>query len=112
MSGNSLSKKGLVVAVILLFIGMSVVPSTGTCVDTDIDYNNPPTAPIFLGPTRGVVGEGCHYTINSTDPDGDDIYYIVLWEPGVIYEWFGPYPSGEEVNIGHTWDERGTYYVL
>jgi len=105
-------KKGLAVAVILLFIGMSVVPSTATGVDTDIDYNNPPTAPIFLGPTRGVVGEEYRYTINSTDPDGDDVYYIVFWEPGVMYEWFGPYPSGEEVNIGHTWDERGTYYVF
>jgi len=104
--------KGFASTVILLFISVSVIPSTDTYVDTDIDYNNPPTAPIFLGPTRGVVGEKYHYTINSTDPDGDDIYYIVLLEPGVIYEWFGPYPSGEEVNIGHTWDERGTYYVL
>jgi len=105
-------RKVLAVAIILLFIGVSVIPSTSTCVDTDIDYNNPPAVPIFLGPTRGVVGEEYRYTINSTDPDGDDIYYIVLWEPGVIYEPFGPYPSGEEVNIGHTWDERGTYYVL
>jgi len=33
MSRSSLSKKGLVVAVILLFIGMSVVPSTATVVE-------------------------------------------------------------------------------
>lgn len=112
MSGSSLIKKGLAIIVILLFIGMDFIPSTGTCVDTDIDCNNPPTAPIFLGPTHGVVGESYRYTINSTDPDGDDVCYIVIWEPGVLYEWFGPYPSGEEIDIGHTWDEPGTYYVL
>jgi len=105
-------RKGLAVAVILLFIEVSVIPSTGAFVDTDIDYNNPPSAPIFLGPTRGVVGEHYRYTINSTDPDGDDVYYRVMWELNVLYEWIGPFPSGEEINIGHTWDERGTYYVL
>jgi len=66
-------RKGLAVAVILLFISVSVIPSTGTFVDTDINCNNPPTAPIFLGPTRGVVGGYYRYTMNSTDPDGDDV---------------------------------------
>ncbi len=33
MSGNILLKKGLVVAVILLFISVSVIPSTGTVVE-------------------------------------------------------------------------------
>jgi len=111
MRKNNLIKKGMVVAVILLFFSVSVIPSTDICAG-NINCNNPPTAPIFLGPTRGVVGEYYHYTINSTDSDGDDVYYLVAWEPDVWYEWFGPYPSGEEINIGHTWDERGTYYVI
>jgi len=112
MDRSSLFRKGLAVAVILLFVGVSVVPSTGTCVDTDIDYNNPPTAPIFLGQTHGVAGEEYPYTINSTDPDGDDVWYYIDWgEPDHDYEWIGPYDSGEEVVVSYTWEKRGTYYV-
>ena len=115
MDRTSLIKKGLVVAVILLFLGMSINPLTVALIDftkvTEMNGNSPPSTPIFLGPTEGFVGESYFYTINSTDPDEDDIYYMVLWEEGA-YPFLGPYASGEEVIVSHTWDEKGTYPVL
>ena len=114
MNGNNLGKKGLIVVVIFLFLGMSVNPLTVALIDftkvTEMNGNSPPSTPIFLGPTEGFVGVEYSYSINSTDPDGDDIYYGIAWENGPG-GFFGPYASGEEVIFSHTWNDAGIYLV-
>ena len=37
--------------------------------------NSPPDAPSIKGPTCGVVNMSYNYSITTTDPDGDDVYY-------------------------------------
>ena len=52
------------------------------------------------------------YTITTTDPDGDEIYYWILWYdgcPGVT--WDGPYYSGEEVIKNNSWNANGEYTI-
>ncbi|KYK32081.1 MAG: hypothetical protein AYK22_00545 [Thermoplasmatales archaeon SG8-52-3] len=70
-----------------------------------------PTIPELTGPTSGKPGESLEFLLNSTDPDGDDIYYFVDWDDDTSSEWIGPYSSGEEVNVSHIWENPDTYEI-
>ncbi|MBA7636884.1 hypothetical protein ES703_44512 [subsurface metagenome] len=59
MEGNNLIKEGLVVAVILLFVSVSVVPSTGNRISFD-DITPPVTT--------------C--TLNPPEPNGNNSWYV------------------------------------
>ena len=73
--------------------------------------NQPPDTPTITGPAEGTAGETYDYTFQTIDPDGDELYYFIDWDDGTNEEWIGPYTSGEEVIISHTWDEKGTYII-
>ena len=74
--------------------------------------NSPPGIPFINGTTHGTIGVEYNYTVLSTDPDGDDVYYYIQWEPGCpSIIWFGPYPSGQEITFSHTFTRRGTYSI-
>ena len=74
--------------------------------------NNPPNEPTISGPIDGDVGEEYTYTFVSTDPDDDDIAsYTIDWGDYNVEVVEGPFASGEEVLINHTWSERGTYII-
>jgi len=74
--------------------------------------NNPPNAPIITGPTSVVIGKEYNYTFNATDADGDNVYYYIKWGDGSPdEEWIGPYASGEEITLGHTWYIPLTYTI-
>jgi len=68
-----------------------------------------PYAPTVTGPTNGKPGVEYNYTFVATDPNNDDLYYRVDWGDGIDTDWFGPYHSGEEIVVSHTWSERGEY---
>jgi hypothetical protein len=55
------------------------------------------------------AGEEHDYTLSTSDPNGDEVYYIVDWGDGTINNWFGPYTSGEEVIISHTFVKQADY---
>lgn len=74
--------------------------------------NNPPSTPSIDGRINGKAGKPYEYTFKSIDPDGDDVYYFIYWGDGTIVTWNGPYPSGEELTISHTWVEKDTYTVI
>jgi predicted secreted protein len=77
-----------------------------------VNYQNqPPTAPIINGSKYGDIGEICDYTFVAEDTEGDDLFYFVDWGDGTLDDWFGPFPSGEEVNASHSWDVEGQYEV-
>lgn len=82
-------------------------------VEYDPDSNNlPPTNPTIDGPNRGLPGNDYIYKLTSEDPDGDDeLYYYVDWDDGTNSGWFGPFSSGEEVTVNHTWSSKGKYTV-
>ena len=77
---------------------------------TDIDPDAP-DAPTISGQARGNPGEEYDYTITTTDPNGDDVFYYITWGDGTMGEWIGPYSSGESVTVNHTWSEKGKYEV-
>ena len=81
------------------------------CIIEDFYQNEAPDTPFITGPTTGQVGTAYNYTVRSTDADGDDIWYFIEWGDNQTEEWIGPYASGEEVKISHTWDEEDTYTI-
>ncbi|HUS98982.1 MAG TPA: PKD domain-containing protein, partial [Candidatus Thermoplasmatota archaeon] len=80
---------------------------------SDIRIGIAPNIPTITGPTTVKVGVLNNYKIVTTDPDGDDVYYIVhymeFWgEMPFITEYtIGPYKSGEEAVTEITWKTRG-----
>lgn len=72
--------------------------------------NEPPTPPIIDGPTSGKAGELLNYTFTSTDPEGDDISYLVRWDWACGGSETSDFvPSGEPVSMSHTYNSKGTY---
>lgn len=72
--------------------------------------NFPPDNPLINGTTNGKPGEQYSYSFISTDPEGDDLYYLIDW--GDDYEDVtGFSPSGIEIYISHSWAEQGTYII-
>jgi len=63
-----------------------------------------PTIPIITGSCDAKLGETCSYTVESTDPQGDDIYYEYKFsdDPGAIIE-SGPHISGSTFTFTHCW---------
>jgi outer membrane protein assembly factor BamB len=74
-------------------------------------YNNPPDKPTITGPSSGKIGAVYNYTFVATDPDGSDIYLYIDWDDYGSSGWIGPYASGEEVTLSHTWNEMGIYTI-
>ena len=82
-------------------------------VDSDIPESNnqQPLAPEVTGPLGGKPGKQLSYTFETTDPDGDNIYYYVDWDDGETEDWDGPYSSGESSSASHTYSGRGVYRI-
>ena len=68
-----------------------------------------PDAPI--GPTKTSVNKEHTYTVCTTDPEGDDIYYLFDWDDETTSGWIGPYASSETAEVSHIWTEQGNYEI-
>ena len=75
------------------------------------EANEPPSTPSIDGEISGKAGKPYEYTFKADDPDGEDVYYFIYWGDGIMEPWNGPHPSGGEVTISHTWEEKGTYNI-
>jgi outer membrane protein assembly factor BamB len=73
--------------------------------------NQPPSQPIIDGESNGNPNQEYWYTLSSSDPDGNDVYYYINWGDDSNAGWFGPYPSGVEITVNHTWTRMGTYQM-
>ena len=72
-----------------------------------------PSAPEIRGPSFGRTGEQYWYYFKSTSPLNRDVYYHVDWGSGVVTDISGPYKSGDEAPISHTWPwpKIGAQYI-
>ena len=73
--------------------------------------NSPPAKPTISGPSTGKPGKTINFNFSSTDPEGNDLYYFVYWGDGDYEDWDGPYTSGEEATLGHSWSKAGVYTI-
>ena len=68
-----------------------------------------PTKPV--GKSLAVWNEEYSYTSSTTDPNGDQIFYLFDWADGSNSDWLGPYSSGQTVTGSHIWTVLGSYEV-
>jgi glucose/arabinose dehydrogenase len=73
--------------------------------------NQQPTKPMITGPNKGTINKEYEYKFFSSDPDGEKLYYYIEWGDGAFEEWIGPYDSGEEVKVKHTYQKNGFYII-
>lgn len=73
--------------------------------------SNPPGKPTLTGPTTGVINELYIFTVVTTDPDGENVFYYFDWGDGTNSGWIGPYNSGQAGSAQKSWDTEGTYTV-
>lgn len=73
--------------------------------------NNPPETPTISGPSNGGIDKSLTYTFSSVDPDNNDVEYYIKWGDGHIENWDGPYPSGMNVYLAHTYTREGTFTI-
>ncbi len=79
---------------------------------TSLSLNGPPEIPERpQGRTGGKPGVTYLYTSSTTDPDGDDVFYMWRWGDGNYSDWIGPYASGDTCSASHAWQETGNYQV-
>jgi len=74
--------------------------------------NNPPGTPEQPdGPTQGYTNEEYIFSTSTTDPKGDQVYYMWDWGNNTPGEWLGPYDSGATATAFHSWAEEGDYNI-
>ncbi len=82
-------------------------------IQVTIHPNSKPDKPYKpQGPSSGLPSSKYSYTTLAYDKDGDDIQYGWDWNgDGIVDEWTSLKPSGESIEIQHSWNEKGNYEV-
>jgi hypothetical protein len=63
-----------------------------------------PNPPHISGPSHGKIDKTYNYSIFTTDPQGDDVYFQIDWgDCNIVKEWIGPFASGQTFECGHCW---------
>ncbi len=79
--------------------------------EISIVLNDAPDTPTISGPATGAPGKNYLFKVQTSDANGDDVYYYIDWGDGTSTEWIGPFTSGEQTTTIHRWDEKGTFVV-
>lgn len=74
--------------------------------------SHPPLTPEPpIGEISGKIHVEYRYTMNTEDPDEDDIYYLIDWGDDTTSKWLGPFESGESCIATHIWENQGLYQL-
>jgi hypothetical protein len=74
--------------------------------------NLPPEIPQKpSGESEGVTKVEYTFSSSTTDPEGEQIFYLFDWGDNTTSEWLGPYNSGTTVHADHVWNEEGDYEI-
>jgi hypothetical protein len=77
-----------------------------------VTTSDPPvTPPAPSGPTHGKINKEYTFSSSTTDPNGDQLYYMFDWADGTPHTWLGPFQSGTAIFAEHAWILNGTYNI-
>jgi len=63
------------------------------------------------GPSSGKINTEYPYKTSAVDPNDNQLYYLFDWDDGTYSEWLGPFASGAQVTVKHTWNTKGNYQI-
>jgi len=76
------------------------------------ERNQKPDKPaITAGPDSGYKNVLYSFTVYTTDPNNDNIYYQFNWDDGNTSFWSNLTPSGTAVIMSHKWQDTGKFSV-
>jgi len=104
---TKLLTKFVTLTVLILFVGVYIVPSTGNFPI----LNKQPIEFIIHGPTHGKVGISYEYIIYLDNPKGCNILLSINWDDGEFTDWIGPLDPFEKVVFSHSWPECDTFTI-
>jgi len=73
------------------------------------ESNDPPIKPSISGEVEGKIDTSYTYTVESIDPEGLHIWYVIDWGDGKDTGWIGPFKG--EISKSHKWTEKGDYII-
>ena len=74
--------------------------------------NLPPKDPIKpKGPPEGLTKVKYTFSTNTSDPEGEQIFYLFDWGDETTSDWLGPYESGEHIYETHAWNDSGDFDI-
>lgn len=98
------------------WVSLKVTDSTGktdvykTIVSVEPRVSTPDTP---VGEINVKAGETYTYVTDVDRADGywNQVYYMYDWGDGTLSGWYGPYTSGEQAKVSHSWDKEGSCAV-
>jgi hypothetical protein len=78
-------------------------------IKSPVETPDKPSKP--MGSLQGKANNEYSYVSRTTDPQGEQIYYLFDWDDGSTSGWLGPYESGEECTATHTWENQGSFNI-
>jgi hypothetical protein len=76
----------------------------------EVHYPLKPVAP-YSTTDKFLKGQDYTFESNTTDPDGDELYYMFEWGDGTNSGWVGPYHSGLDASATHSWSKRDFFDI-
>ena len=73
--------------------------------------NSAPEPPQVQGPAVAKPGATLTFGFTSTDPDGDDLWYMVSWGDGTPMVWSSGRPNGAQYVQTHSYPDSGAYFI-
>jgi hypothetical protein len=107
---NKIIPISMIMILVLCGFGVTAISNRGMIIDKVGSDNLPPNKPWVDGPTIAKPGTYL-YSFNATDPNGDNVSYFIDWTDNSTTGWIGPYHSGEEIKVKHTFRYLGTYTI-
>jgi len=71
----------------------------------------PPFRPTIQQPSDFQAHKVLEFGFVSKDINDDNISYFIDWGDGTNSGWIGPYASGKEITLNHTWSRARSYVV-
>jgi len=96
-----MNKKIIGIFILIHFLSLSILCNATLITNSDPES---PEIPTITGPSTGEIDQKYYYNISTTDPQNDDIHFIIICSdcPAAIFksEWF---KSGETLKYNHCW---------
>jgi hypothetical protein len=73
--------------------------------------NTPPVTPTITGPTTGDKNTAYNYAVTATDPDNNNIRYVIDWGDGTTKTTSPFGASSVSYTASHTWTASGVYTI-
>ena len=74
--------------------------------------NSGPYPPeIIIGPSVGGPKIDLEFSAITSDPEGDQVYYMWDWGDGNFSEWLGPFGISTPVKTSYVWNNTGEYII-